>query len=119
MAETQEGLAVGGGGGGRGGVGARPTPVPFNTPLYDAGIDSGDVIKTIDGQPATTAAWNAIGNRKPGEQVTLVVIRRGGATVTRTITLKPDPTAQQVVSMETLTPAQKAFRDAWIATKVK
>src|SRR5262245_56372770 len=54
--ETPNGLAVGVGGGTRGG-GGRPSPVPFNTPLYEAGIDGGDTIKTIDGQPATIAAW--------------------------------------------------------------
>ncbi len=117
VAETPQGLAVGVGGG-RGG-GGRPNPVPLNTPLYNAGIDSGDIIKSIDGQPATAASWNAIGNRKPGETVTLAVLRRGGASVTKTVTLGQDPTAQQVVSMDNMTPAQKAFRDAWLASKVR
>ena len=94
MSDTPDGLAVGVGGGGRGGGGGRTSQVPFNTPIYDAGIDSGDIIKTIDGQPATMATWTAIGNKKPGEQVTLVVMRRGGAMVTKTITLKQDPSAQ-------------------------
>lgn len=120
MGEAPNGLAVGGAGG-RGGL--RPSPVPFNTPLYDAAIDAGDTIQTIDGQPATIAAWNAIGKKKPGEQVTLVVIRRGGAIVTKAITLKQDPTVQVVptesVEGRTLTDAQKAFRDAWLATRVK
>jgi predicted metalloprotease with PDZ domain len=124
MSETPGGLAVGAGGGGRGGGAGRLALVPFNTPLYDAGIDTGDTITTIDGQPATMSAWEAIGSKKPGEQVALGVMRRGGATVTRTITLKPDPTAPQVVPVEslpgrTLTPAQKSFRDAWLATRVK
>ena len=102
----------------------RPVPVPFDTPLYDAGIDSGDTIKTIDGQPATMAAWNAIANRKPGEQVTLGVVRRGGAVANRIITLKQDPLARQAVPVESqpganLTAAQKAFRDNWLATRVQ
>ena len=97
----------------------RSAPLPFNTPLYDAGIDSGDTIKTIDGQPATEAVWSSISTKKPGDQVTLVVVRRGGETITRTITLKPDPTVQRVFSMDSLTPAQTAFRESWLATKVQ
>ena len=114
--ESPDGLAVGAGG-------PRPSPVPFNTPVYDAGIDSGDVIKTIDGQPATLATWNAIATRKPGDSVLVGVMRRDGVLVMRTITVKQDPTAQSVVPLESLpggslTPAQKSFRDAWLASKV-
>jgi predicted metalloprotease with PDZ domain len=122
--QAPEGLAVGVGGGGRGGGGGRPAPVPFNTPLYAAGIDSGDIITAIDGQPASMAAWAAIAGKKPGEQVTLAVKRRGGTSVSRTVTLAADPTAQQIVPVEsepggTLTAAQKEFRDAWLASRVK
>ena len=99
------------------------SPVPFSTPIYEAGIDSGDVIKTIDGAPATLAAWNAIATRKPGEIVSVGVMRRGGAVVVKTITVRQDPTAQSVIPVEkhargSLTPAQKTFRDAWISTRV-
>src|SRR5262249_46312255 len=118
VAETANGLAAGQGVYFQGGP-PRSSPVPFNTPLYDAGIDSGDIIKTIDGQPATSSTWAGIGNKKPGDQVTLTVMRRGGELVTKTITLKQDPTARQVVSMPNLSPAQKAFRDAWLASKVR
>jgi len=118
VTETANGLAVGLGGEFFPGGPPRPSPVPFNTPLYDAGIDIGDTIKTIDGQPATSSGWTAIANKKPGDQVTLTVMRRGGELLTRTITLKQDPTARQVVSMPNLSPAQKAFRDAWLASRV-
>ncbi len=117
VSETANGLAVGVGGPNAGPP--RPSPVPFDTPLYEAGIDSGDTIRTIDGQPATSAAWSAIGSRKPGDKVVLGVMRRGGELITRTITLKQDPTARQVVPMQSLSAAQKAFRDSWLATKVK
>ncbi len=119
VAETAEGLLVGS----SANRGGPPSPVPFNTPVYDAGIDLGDIIRTIDGQPATIVEWNAISSKKPGEQVRVTVERRGGAVANKTITVKQDPTAQQVVPVEsqggTLTAAQKAFRDAWLGSKVK
>jgi len=116
--EANGGLAVGIGAG-RGG---RPAPVAFNTPLYEAGIDEGDVITMIDGQPATMAGWTALGARKPGDTVKLTVVRRDGATVTETATLKPDPALQIVPIDQTggaLTDAQRTFRDGWLGTKVK
>jgi predicted metalloprotease with PDZ domain len=115
--ETPNGLAVGVGNS-FGGFPSRPAPVPFNTPLYEAGIDSGDTIRTIDGQPATSAAWLAIGNKKPGDQVVLGVLRRGGETIQKTITLKQDPTVR-VVPIPNPSAAQKAFHDSWLATKSK
>ena len=114
VTETPAGLEVGGGGG-RGGA---ASPVPFNTPLYAAGVDEGDVIATINGQPATMAAWQGIGRGKPGDKVALGVVRRDGTTATTTATLVQDP-ALQVVSMGSLTDAQKAFREAWLGTRVK
>jgi predicted metalloprotease with PDZ domain len=117
VSEAPDGLAVGvatppGGGP------SRPLPVPFNTPLYDAGIDSGDTIKTIDGQPATSAAWRAIANKRPSDNVTLGVLRRGGEIIQRTIPLKEDPTVR-VGALQNLSAAQKTFRDSWLATKAK
>jgi predicted metalloprotease with PDZ domain len=117
LSETANGLAVGVVGQ-NGGIPSRPFPVPFKTPLYDAGVDSGDTIKTIDGQPATSARWNAIAGKKPGDSVKLVVMRRGGEIITRTITVIQDPTARRIVAMENPSPAQKTFRDSWLATKV-
>jgi predicted metalloprotease with PDZ domain len=119
VAETPDGLAVGASNNRGGGT----APVPFNTPIYDAGIDMGDVIKTIGGQPATIVAWNAISNKRPGEQVSVALMRRGGQAVTKTITVKQDPTAQQVLPIESqggsLSAAQRAFREAWLGSKVK
>jgi predicted metalloprotease with PDZ domain len=123
VSEGPDGLEVGvqgagGGRGGRGGAGGAARPVAFNTPLYEAGLDESDVITTIDGQPATEAAWNALTAKKPGDVVALGVKRRDGATTTLKLTVKADPSLQ-ITAMDTLTDAQKAFRDAWLGTKVK
>lgn len=105
-----------------GGRGLRGAPVAFNTPLYDAGIDEGDVVTQIDGQPATVSGWNAISRRKPGDAVKLTVRRRDGATIETTVTVKADP-ALQVLPIEqaggTLSDAQRAFRASWLGTRVK
>jgi len=121
VSETPDGLAVGVSA--RGGDGP-PSTVPFNTPLYEAGVDSSDTIQTIDGQQATMAGWNAISNKRPGDRVTLGVLRRGGAKVVKVVTLRENPTVQQIVGIETqpggtLTAAQKTFRDAWLGTRVR
>ena len=96
--------------------------VPFNTPAYDAGLDLGDVVTMIDGQPGTVVAWNTIRTKKAGESIAITMKRRDGATVNKTLAVKQDP-AFNFVQTETvggtLTPAQKAFRDAWLGTKVK
>jgi predicted metalloprotease with PDZ domain len=98
------------------------TPIDFGTPAYAAGLEYGDVITAIDGQPATVDSFGAFSRRKPGESAVLTVQRRGRQSITTTITLKPNP-ALVVLPIEAdgtaLTDAQKAFREQWLGTKVK
>jgi predicted metalloprotease with PDZ domain len=95
--------------------------VPFGTPAFAAGLEEGDVITSFGGTAFTTLAA-ALKDRKPGEQVAIQFRRPSGEVVTSNITLAEDP-AMQALTVEsaggTLTPAQKAFRDAWIGSKVK
>ena len=94
----------------------------FGTPAYDAGLDTGDVITTIAGEPATAAGWNALRQRKPGESVAIIIRRRDGKTVDKTLAIKADPTLR-IDPIETtggeITVAQKAMRDAWLGSKVR
>ncbi len=118
MQATPAGLEVG-----VGGRGGGASPVPFNTPLYKAGVDEGDVIAAIDGQPATMALWQGVGGHRPGDNVVLDVIRHDGRHVTCTATLEPNPSLR-IAPVESqpggvLTDQQKAFREAWIGTRVK
>jgi predicted metalloprotease with PDZ domain len=96
--------------------------VPFATPAYGAGIDSGDVITAIDGQPATADAWSALASRAPGDRVTVTLRRRDGRSETATMTVAPDP-ALQIRPIEqtggALTPAQRAFRESWLGPKAR
>ncbi|MCM8729549.1 M61 family metallopeptidase [Hephaestia sp. GCM10023244] len=92
-------------------------PLP-DSPLYKAGIDKGDVLLRFGGTTLATAdSWTtAIGALKPGQDVKLVYRNRAGE---RTATLKAvtDPTLEVVATEAvggTLTPAQQAFRTAWL-----
>lgn len=97
-------------------------PVAFGTPAYDAGLEYGDLITAIDGQPATVDAFAALSRKRPGETASLTLRRRGNQTVTTTVTLKANP-ALNVLDAEQagaqLTERQKAFREAWLSSKVK
>ena len=116
VVDSAEGVVIG-----RDGLG-RPSLVAFDTPLYMAGIDEGDVVTSIGGRPATASAWSDIARKKPGDVVSLVVRRRDGRTVPVDVRVVPDP-ALQVVSVESaggqLTAAQRAFRTAWLGTRVQ
>jgi predicted metalloprotease with PDZ domain len=114
VAEADGGVTIGDDGSGRRGL------VPFETPLYRAGVDAGDVITAIDGRPATVAAWNAMGGRAPGTQVALDIRRRDGRTVSAVVVVGEDP-ALEIVAVErtgtALTDAQRKFRNDWLRSR--
>jgi predicted metalloprotease with PDZ domain len=95
--------------------------VAFGTPAFDAGIEAGDVMTSIGGTAFTTLAA-ALKGRKPGDEVSVEFRRPSGEVVKSTITLGEDP-GLQAATVEsaggTLSPAQKAFREAWVGSKVK
>jgi predicted metalloprotease with PDZ domain len=102
-------------------TGALLALVPFGTPLYEAGVDEGDTIVTIDGRTATAALWAGLRQRPPGTTVRLGVRRRDGALRETTVTLREDPSIR-IVPIERLgrvpTPAQAAFRAAWLRSGI-
>jgi predicted metalloprotease with PDZ domain len=104
----------------RGGVSVNGL-VPFGTPAYDAGLDLGDVILTVAGEPATAAKWAALRQRKPGESVALTIRRRDGKVAAATLTIKADPALviDDLATGGTMTSDQKAFRAAWLGPKIK
>lgn len=97
-------------------------PVAFNSPLYQAGIDEGDVIISIDGRPATLVLWNDVSQKAPGSLVPLGVRRRDGRTVDTLLSVAANPRVQIVpveVTGGTLTAAERAFRQSWLGTQVR
>ncbi len=97
--------------------------VPWGSPLFEAGLDQGDIVLDVDGKAIAGGVLQAaLKARKPGDRLQLAYKRRGGATGTATVTLREDPSVE-VVTVEstgaTLGAEQKAFRDSWLGPKAK
>ena len=79
---------------------------------------SKDIVDTAvaAGQFKTLAA--ALKDKKPGDTLQIEVRRPTGMVVKTTMTLAEDPSLV-AAPVETPTPEQKAFRDAWLGPKAK
>ncbi|MBB2146369.1 PDZ domain-containing protein [Pedobacter sp. LMG 31464] len=93
------------------------------TPAYDAGLDIGDNLLTVDGieikdQAALTKITDA---HKPGDIITIKYTYRGEEKTTK-LTFSENP-ALELISIEktdgVLTPAMQTFRDNWLNSQVK
>jgi predicted metalloprotease with PDZ domain len=97
--------------------------VAWGSPIFDAGLDQGDVILDIGGTPiASGVLASLLKAHKPGDQIPVSFKRRNGKTGTATIVAKEDPSLEAVTIESTggtLTPDQKAFRDAWLGSKAR
>jgi len=88
------------------------------SPLYDAGLDRGAQVESIDGQPVTSSADldRIIGNKRPGDRLSITFEQRGQRR-TSTLVLQEDPTVE-VVTYEAagleVTPDMRRFRSAWL-----
>ena len=93
--------------------------VAFGTPAFAAGLEEGDVITSINGAAFTTLPA-ALKDQRPGDQVAIEFRRPSGEVAKSTITLAEDP-GLQAMTVEadggTLSPQQKAFREAWVGSK--
>ena len=95
--------------------------VPWDSPLYRAGVAQDDQLISLGGIDLTSAAaWDdALAKRKPGDKVPLRFVRRSGEIVNATIELIEDP-RMEVVLLEksggTLTADQQKFRAAWLGS---
>ncbi|HEX3887288.1 MAG TPA: M61 family peptidase [Phenylobacterium sp.] len=90
----------------------------LGTPLYVAGVDSGDRILTLGKlEIADEADWTtAISRLKPGDRAPIRFVQRG-KTTEATLTVAADPTLE-IVRAETAggkpTEAELAFRQRWL-----
>ena len=96
--------------------------VPWESPLYQAGVAQDDQLASLGGVDLTSmAAFEAaLSKQKPGAAVPLRFIRRSGEVVNGTITLVEDPLIE-IVPVEktggTLTDDQKRFRESWLSSQ--
>lgn len=95
----------------------------IGTPAYDAGLDFGRVLLTMDGIAIKdqTALNDVTDAHKPGETVNITYSYYGEEKTTK-LTFSENP-ALEIVPIEkaggTLTPAMQTFRDHWLNTQVK
>jgi predicted metalloprotease with PDZ domain len=96
--------------------------VPFDSPLYKAGIEQDDAILSLGGAEVTTQAQleDLLGRSKPGQAVAVRFVRRSGEKVDATLTLDEDPRIE-IVPVEksggTLSAEQKQARQAWLSSR--
>lgn len=93
-----------------------------DSPVYLAGLDLGDELRTVDGSrvSSTDDVTTIVRRHKPGDKLAVEYVDRSGASKTTTMTLVEDPRFEVVPVENTgrsATPAQTAFRDAWLGKK--
>jgi predicted metalloprotease with PDZ domain len=96
--------------------------VPANTPAYAAGLEQDDELRQIDALVIRSydELALALGRHKPSDRVRIVYIDRSGVEKTTTVVLAEDPHLEVVPAEAaggTLTPAQRTFRDRWLAAR--
>ena len=95
--------------------------VPFDSPLYKAGVAQDDQIASLDGSElVSTAAYDeALSRNKPGASVAIRYVRRSGEVVNTNVMLDEDPRIE-VVAVEkaggTLTDEQRRLRELWLTS---
>lgn len=93
--------------------------VPWGSPAFEAGLEHGDIIVSMDGAAYSADAFAA---RRPGDRVRLTVRRIDGRTVPLELRIGEDPDLEAVPVESaggTPTPAQRAFREAWLGSRRK
>jgi predicted metalloprotease with PDZ domain len=96
--------------------------VAWGTPAFDAGLEQGDIITSLDGEAFTGGIAQTLAKHKPGDKVAVEFKRPTGAAGKTTIALVENP-ALDAVPVEsaggTLSPEQKAFREAWLGSRLR
>ncbi len=104
------------------GGGLRVGLVPFESPLYQAGMAQDDQIVSIGGVDVSSsqAVQDVLAKHPPGTTVPLKFVRRSGGTVNASVVLPEDPRVE-IVPAETagqaVTPEQRRLRNGWLAAR--
>jgi predicted metalloprotease with PDZ domain len=103
--------------------GARVTGlVPFDSPLYRAGVAQDDQVISLDGVDLKQQSQIAdvLGRRKPGDAVSIVFVRRSGERVETTVQVAEDPRVEIVLAEAaggTVSAAERRFRESWLGSR--
>ncbi len=94
-----------------------------NTPAIEAGFDQDDVITSADGKRigGGTTLESIVRAHKPGDRLTIAFTHPDGTQASGIVTLAEDPSVEAVTVESTgaaPTDAQKAFRTAWLGSKL-
>lgn len=95
---------------------------PFGSPAYEAGLELGDVILSLDGVSIVSREQldAVLARHAPGDAVSIRFLRRDGGEVTTTLTLT-ERVATEIVPVEetgrTPSAAQLEFREAWLGSR--
>jgi predicted metalloprotease with PDZ domain len=98
--------------------------VPWESPLYKAGVEQDDQLVNLDGTALSSTANfdQVLARHKPGDRLPLTFVRRSGETVNATLALDEDPRVE-VVPVEKiggmLNDDQKRFRESWLSSLQK
>jgi predicted metalloprotease with PDZ domain len=96
--------------------------VAWGTPAFEAGLDQGDTITSLNGTPFSGGIGQAIAKYKPGDKLVVEFKRPTGAPGKVTMTLRENPELEAVPvesSGGTLSDDQKTFREAWLGSKLR
>ncbi len=99
------------------------TSTIMGTPIYNAGLDAGDIILSVDGKAVNDEQTfnGVIATKNVGDKVTLSYKNRTGnheASITLTENLYFEVVTYESVGKE-VTKDQQAFRSAWLSSKIK
>jgi predicted metalloprotease with PDZ domain len=106
------------------GGGLRVGTVPFDSPLYQAGVAEGDQIVSIAGVEvnAGQTVQEVLQKHAPGTRLELRIVRRGGEAVRTAVNLEEDPRVEIVTAESTgasVSPEQRQARLAWLASRAR
>ena len=104
--------------------GLRVGTVPFESPLYKAGVAEGDQIVSIAGVEVSSGqtVQEVLQRHAPGARLELRIVRRGGEAVRTAANIEEDPRVEIVTAETTgasVTPEQRQARLAWLASRAR
>jgi predicted metalloprotease with PDZ domain len=99
--------------------GGRIMELSMNSPAWNAGLDRDDLVTQIGGDRISSQeeANAMIQRRKPGDRISVGYVDRNGASKQTSVTLAENPHLE-IVDAPAMTTAQRAFRDAWLRSRV-